>query len=280
MNSNLMNFVLLAVMIYMLVRMMVLNKRQKKNKVLIDCVNAIKDEDTFFNKIDNMISTINDPEFETKGRVLKLWGMAYHQKYENFEETLAQIDMTTLMKTQKGSLSIDLDEDSFFYMYLAIPNLLHNAERDDLREKIEEKMKEYDDKLQGQLVREISLNIDKYYAGTEDKGLSSYEKVLNGDYGEYTYSRTMIGIYKSIVNAMAAELYKENGRDDKYQEAEEMLKDFYQTGVGKRWINGLGLQVEEENDTIEADAETAAEEIKENAPEAEETQEENKEEKE
>ena len=141
-------------------------------------------------------------------------------------------------------------------------------------------MKEYDDKLQGQLVREISLNIDKYYAGTEDKGLSFYEKVLNGDYGEYTYSRTMIGIYKSIVNAMAAELYKENGRDDKYQEAEEMLKDFYQTGVGKRWINGLGLQVEEENDTIEADAETAAEEIKENAPEAEETQEENKEEKE
>ena len=79
---------------------------------------------------------------------------------------------------------------------------------------------------------------------------------------------------------MAAELYKENGRDDKYQEAEEMLKDFYQTGVGKRWINGLGLQVEEENDTIEADAETAAEEIKENAQEAEETQEENKEEKE
>lgn len=170
-----------------------------------------------------------------------LWGISYHKQYEKFRDMLASIDMNPLIENKKNGLSIDLNEDSFFYMYLGIPNILYQDKQDELRDLLKEKMQEFDEKLTGQLVREISLEINKYYTNEDDRGLAFYEKVLDGNYGQYTYSKTMIGLYKSIVNAMAARIYLDNGETEKYQAAEGMVKDFDESGVGHRWLQSLDI---------------------------------------
>lgn len=243
MNSALLvNIVLYGVIIVMMFNILQTSKRQKKRKDLIDLVNMIKDPEFFFQKGDEVLEKYkDDPEILNKARVVMLWGISYHKQYEKFRDMLASIDMNPLIENKKNGLSIDLNEDSFFYMYLGIPNILYQDKQDELRDLLKEKMQEFDEKLTGQLVREISLEINKYYTNEDDRGLVFYEKVLDGNYGQYTYSKTMIGLYKSIVNAMAARIYLDNGETEKYQAAEGMVKDFDESGVGHRWLQSLDI---------------------------------------
>lgn len=250
--SLLINFVLYGVIAVMIVNIILSSKGQKKRKGLIDLVNSIREEDVFFAKADDMVADNQDnPEILNKTKVLILWGIAYHKDYERFEDALNDIDINALIAMKKGKYSIDMNEDSFFYMYLGIENFLYRDEKMDLYEKMKEKMKTVDEQLQGQLVREISLEIDKFYTNRDDLGLAFYEKVLEGNYAEYTYSKTMIGLYKSIVNAMAARIYLNKGDTEKYETTTEMVRDFDMSGVGHRWIQSLELPVENPQEELE-----------------------------
>jgi hypothetical protein len=245
--SLLINIMLYGVIAVMIVNIIITSKSQKKRKGLIELVNTIKDQDLFFEKADAIIeANQDDAEILNKARVLTLWGIAYHKKYERFDEALNAIELDKLIAVKKGAASIDMNEDSFFYMYLGIPNFLYADQKMDLYQKMEEKMQSLDEELKGQLVREIAKETDKYYKNTDDRGLTFYEKVLDGNYGEYTYSKTMIGLYKSIVNANAARIYLDRGDTEKYQTTVEMLRDFDQSGVGHRWLASLDLKVENE----------------------------------
>ena len=62
-------YVLLA---YLLIKIFVSSKRNKKNKMIIDAVRLIHEKELFFNRVDALITSVNDPEFANKGRVLKL----------------------------------------------------------------------------------------------------------------------------------------------------------------------------------------------------------------
>lgn len=255
--STLINIMLYAVIVVMLINILRANKGQQKRKALIDCVNSIKDQDVFFTKVDAVLEANQEnPEIAAKARVLKLWGIAIHKKYEMFEEVLDAIDLKAMIAVKKDVESIEMNEDSFFYLYLGIPNILYMDHRNDLRKKLLEKTNSLGEGMDQQLVHAISMEINKYYENEGDRGLAFYEKVLDGNYGEYTYSKTMIGLYKSIVNAMAARIYLDQGETEKYQAAEGMVKDFSRSGVGKRWLDSIDLQVPEEpeeNDSEEKD---------------------------
>ena len=124
---------LYVVMIYMAFSIFKNSKSQKKRQQLVDSVNAIKDKDDFFEKIDAAIASYqDDPEYLNKAQVLKLWGMAYHSDYDSFTEQLEKIDLHALTSMKKDKVVMNNNEDSFFYMYLGIPNLLYRDERMDL----------------------------------------------------------------------------------------------------------------------------------------------------
>ena len=167
------------------------------------------------------------------------------------------IDVDRMMTHEKdGSVKITENEDAFFYLYLGIPNILEKDGKPDYRRKLNEKMDQYKDILKNQLVRVEAEAINQFYEKEGDQGLAFYESLLAGDYSQYQYSKSLIGLYKSIANATAAVIYKENDQTEKYEECKPMLENFAKSGIGERWMKQLGLEVsapveEEEFDNIE-----------------------------
>lgn len=239
------NYILYGVMIFLIIRIIMMQRRTKKNQELIEAVQSVNDEDVFFDKIDTLIKHLEDKkeeEFIVKAKIVKLWGLVYHNKFDEFEKLLPEIDANKLIVQKEGKpVDIELNEDSFFYLYIAIPEMLEAKNRTDLRKKLEAKTAEYDSLLNMHLVKAISYSLRKYYNHEGDRGLSFYEKVLSGDYGEYTYAKSLIGMYKSILNAQAAKLYLEKNDQEKFNNCMELLRDFKETSVGLRWLNDLGL---------------------------------------
>ena len=81
-------------------------------------------------------------------------------------------------------------------------------------------------------------------------GQTFFEKLLEGDYEGYIYSKTMIGIYKNLANATLYKIYQDQAKFDQQEELKPMLEQFAQTGVGKRWIQSLDITLD--NTTEEA----------------------------
>ena len=231
-------------MAYLVIKMFISSKRNGKNKMIIDAVRLINEKEMFFNRVDQLISTVNDPEFANKGRVLKLWGCAYHQDFSEFDSTLQDLDIDSLIEDKKGVKSIDTNEDSFFYLYLAIPNVLHHVGRDDLRTTMHAKLQPYEELLGNQLTKALSDQFDKYYDSVDDRGQTFFEKLLEGDYEGYIYSRTMIGIYKNLANATLYKIYQDKAKFDQLEDMKPMLEKFAETGVGKRWIQSLDITLD------------------------------------
>lgn len=231
-------------MAYLVIKMFISSKRNGKNKMIIDAVRLINEKEVFFNRVDQLISTVNDPEFANKGRVLKLWGCAYHQDFSEFDSTLQDLDIDSLIEDKKGVKSIDTNEDSFFYLYLAISNVLHHVGRDDLRTTMHAKLQPYKELLGNQLTKALSDQFDKYYDSVDDRGQTFFEKLLEGDYEGYIYSRTMIGIYKNLANATLYKIYQDQAKFDQLEDMKPMLEKFAETGVGKRWIQSLDITLD------------------------------------
>ena len=242
--ARLVTFAMYFAIAYLVIKMFISSKRNGKNKMIIDAVRLINEKDMFFNRVDQLISTVNDPEFANKGRVLKLWGCAYHQDFSEFDSTLQELDIDSLIEDKKGVKSIDTNEDSFFYLYLAIPNVLHHVGRDDLRTTMHVKLQPYEEILENQLSKVLSDQLDKYYDSVDDRGQTFFEKLLEGDYEGYIYSRTMIGIYKNLANATLYKIYQDQAKFEQLEEMKPMLEQFAQTGVGKRWIQSLDITLD------------------------------------
>ena len=242
--ARLVTFAMYFAIAYLVIKMFISSKRNGKNKMIIDAVRLINEKEMFFNRVDQLISTVNDPEFANKGRVLKLWGCAYHQDFSEFDSTLQELDIDSLIEDKKGVKSIDTNEDSFFYLYLAIPNVLHHVGRDDLRTTMHAKLQPYEEILGNQLSKALSDQFDKYYDSVDDRGQAFFEKLLEGDYEGYIYSRTMIGIYKNLANATLYKIYQDQAKFDQLEDMKPMLEKFAETGVGKRWIQSLDITLD------------------------------------
>ena len=236
--------------------MFLMSKRTNKSKKLIDVVNSVGDKEEFFENMKQFEEEMKDDnEFLNKGRVIHLWGLAFHNEFEEFDEVMNSIDVDRMMTHEKdGSVKITENEDAFFYLYLGIPNILEKDGKPDYRRKLNEKMDQYKDILKNQLVRVEAEAINQFYEKEGDQGLAFYESLLAGDYSQY--HKSLIGLYKSIANATAAVIYKENDQTEKYEECKPMLENFAKSGIGERWMKQLGLEVsapveEEEFDNIE-----------------------------
>ena len=90
----------------------------------------------------------------------------------------------------------------------------------------------------------LSKENEKFYKNEDDLGKSFYEKVLNGEYSEYKYSKQLIGLYKNIISAMLAAIYKKEDNTEKFKEILLDVREFAKTPLGDRWIKELGLDAD------------------------------------
>lgn len=246
------NILMYVFMAYMIVRVILLSKSNKKNNKMINIIKSISDKDYVFEKTEELLAELPEEDvYQDKVRIIKLWAHCYHGMYEGFSDTLNEIRVEKLVTYKKNRPSIAQNEDSFFYLYLTIPNILYKDKEEENRKQIIAKMKEYEDLLKDELLVHIAEACNMFYDNEGDLGQSFFEKVLEGDYGEFYYNKQMIGFYKNICGTMLTKIYEMHGETEKYEEIKYMAETFNKTHLGQRWVKAIDLDIEETEQKIE-----------------------------
>ena len=252
----LINIVLIAVSGYMLYRVIRLSGRSKQNKKMLEILDQFDDKDTFFSRAEEYISTSRDAEYVQKVSVLRLWGDAFYERDEDFLKHLSELDIDVLLNPDGRHKGYTANEDSFFYLYMALANRLFFRKRNDLRDVLYEKLQGYEERNRDTLLRKICEENRKYYAGTDDRGEAFMRSLLEGDYGGYQYSRQLVGLYKHCEEALLANICRDRGDLQGYQECVDDLDDFGRnTRLGRRWLKECGITLPEKEEAKEEDSE-------------------------
>ncbi|MBQ9326968.1 MAG: hypothetical protein IJ225_00335 [Solobacterium sp.] len=261
----LINVVLMAISVYMFYRVFKLSARGKLNRAMLAILDQIDERDTFFEQADAFIAEQKDAEYVQKVSVLRLWGDTFYARDAEFKEHLEALNIDLLLNPDGKNKGYDPNEDSFFYLYCAIPNRLYYRKADGLRELLDEKLSAYADTNKFTLLRRIYEENRKFYSRTEDSGKTFITSLLEGDYGGFKYSKQLIGLYKHCEEAILAVLYQEEGNTEEYDNCIQDLKDFgTNTRLGKRWLSELGISLPvEESETDEEEEAVTEEETKE-----------------
>ena len=131
--SLILNLLLIAFSVYMFYRVFQLSGRGRLNKEMLKILDKMDDRDAFFANADEFINVSKDPEYGQKVRVLRLWGDVFYERDEEFKEHLEDLNIDILLQPTKKNQGFANNEDSFFYLYMAIPNRLNYRGRNDLR---------------------------------------------------------------------------------------------------------------------------------------------------
>lgn len=269
--SLILNLILIGISIYMFYRVIALSGRGRLNKAMLGILDKIDNKDEFFAAADEFIRENKDPEYGQKVRVLRLWGDVFYERDEEFKEHLEDLDIDVLLNPTKKNQGFANNEDSFFYLYMALPNRLNFRGRKDLRALLEEKLAPYAEINGDTLLKAIYDENKKFYERTDDQGQTFIRNLLAGEYAGYRYSKQLIGLYKHCEEAILAAQYKEAGNTEGYDECIANLKNFAtNTRLGIRWMKELGIdypteEPEEETEAAETDdavtEEVSAEEV-------------------
>ena len=258
--SLILNLLLIAFSVYMFYRVFQLSGRGRLNKEMLKILDKMDDRDAFFANADEFINVSKDPEYGQKVRVLRLWGDVFYERDEEFKEHLEDLNIDILLQPTKKNQGFANNEDSFFYLYMAIPNRLNYRGRNDLRRLHEEKIAAYAEVNGDTLLKAIHDENRKFYDRTDDHGQAFIKQLLAGEYAGYRYSKQLIGLYKNCEEAILAAQYRDEGNTEGY---EECLKDIHNfatnTRLGMRWLKELHIELpkEEEEEPEETETESA-----------------------
>ena len=237
---------LYIIIIVMLFKTFAMRKQNKKMNKIVDLIKILETGDEYFAKADEYISTAASDEEKTKFQVLKLWGLSYHKKYEEFLKLLEQIDVKALVPNANDPHN----DDSFFYLVLAIPNILQADDRWEEIDALQEKINANIDLFENRLDYAIGQNCIKYYKNEEDKGFVFFEKVMDGEYGGLRYDRQLIGLYKQTVAVMLLQQYEARNDMEHYDEMKCMCENYRQTRIGEMWLTNMGIVLGDGPDSV------------------------------
>lgn len=227
----------------MLFSMFFLLKRSKKMKKLIHCVEVMHEENEFFERINQYITTIQDPEFITKGQVLKLWGLIRHQKEAGITECLAQIDLRSLIidSRRRKKNKINLNEDSFYYLCFACNFKAYSHQDDELIRQLHNKIEEVSDYFQDQLFYLVYQATYANYVHQEDEGKESFLATIEGQTKKYRSSKSMLDIYKNISATFLAKIAYEKQDEELMKQVEDCVVNWTESEMGKNIVTDLGV---------------------------------------
>ena len=214
--------------------------RIKKNKKYIKVMQSYDNKEQFFKEIDDFISTINDIEFVTKGRILKLYGCVYHNELNEVDELLDNIDFTNLfMRNGKIDFKLlDINEDSFFYYCFYTHFITYERNNKELREKLRTKIAKEEDVLSEHLFYNIYLNSFDVFDKNEKN--TYFEENYDAISGKY--SKQLISLYRVISDSLLyLSLKKSNTTIEEIENLKDELADFITKGYGERLLKSLML---------------------------------------
>ena len=247
-------------------------RRNGETARIMKVMDHFQEEDKFFELADQEIASNPKPEFQNKTRVLRLFGDAAYKRHDEFMKDLQELDLKALY-VQNNKVSLEYNEDSFYYLFMAVPNKLYSVGDPELIDPLYEKLDQDAEVLDKLLVSKLGHEAKKYYLKEGDLGKPFFEGMLEGDYAGYKYSPQLIGMYKDMVGVLLARMALDEGDMAKYESFVPDMKAFTASGLGKRWIKELGIVLPEDPKEEDEEPEEPEEinEAEETAPENEET---------
>lgn len=252
---NIFTFVIIVLIVYTISNIFLLSKQKKQGNQIMDLLGVFDQPETFFTKANEILESEVPAITKEKTKVLKLWGEAFYDKDEDFKKSLEEIEITQLLVEAKNP--VEANEDAFYYLCMAIPNNFYSKKKFELMDLLDKKIDEHKDILEKQLVYAIGKENQKFYKGQDDLGKTFLEKVIEGDYAGYMYSKQLIGLYKNVVSAVLACIYKNEGNEEKLKEQYPFLEVFVDSAAGRRMINELGVELPSEDKKEEETEEEA-----------------------
>ena len=220
-------------------------------------MNLISDEEHIFPACDDFFANMKDSEFLARGHVIKLWALAYHDKFDEVLDELEKINLNDLIHSEGSGSHIGLNEDSFFFLYAVIPNRLACKGHLELCNAVYEKMDTIKEVMQHQLVCALGEANRQCYNQEGDLGKAFYDKVMEGEYAEYVYTKELIGTYKSVIQAMRAKIFLMKDEMNQLKELKDDLQYFDKMALGHRYLEELGLFGYYEDEEVEENQEEA-----------------------
>lgn len=254
---NALMWVLIA---YLVVKIVIASQQNKKNKGLIDVIQDVDNKAVFYSKIADLENQFKDknPEFYNKTLVLKLWGAAQHKDSDLFHSVLNDLNVEALISNPNKGIA-ENNEDSFFYLFVSIPNILYGTNQKELLNPLFEKISTLEKQLSNVLVTQLGNQTKSYYETQGDQGKAFYQSILNGDYEGLAYSKNMISVYKSVCSSLLAKIAQDEHNEELFDEQMDNVRYFNSLGVGARFIKNLGLKLEEDEPKEEATREDMSE---------------------
>lgn len=265
--NSLLKFTLIMMVIYILTQVFFIKKGNSQGKYLSDMLHVFNDEEQFFTTAAEALQNEKNPEVLEKIKLLKAWGEAFYKRFDDYKETIHSVNVECLVTDGKRS-KVKLNEDALFYLHLIIPNHLYGEKRMDLVEDIYAISSKYEKETKDMLTYQIGMANLKFYKNEGDMGQQLFEEILEGDYGQYTYSKDLIGVYKSMVTATLAAIYRKKGQTEKYYGLKNDLEFFANMPLGIRWIEEVGIPVPKTALTEEIAEAKKKEEEEKNSPES------------
>lgn len=230
--------ILIAVMAYMIFMNVKLMRKNKNMKRYFVCTDAILNGDSNANEvISDFIYNETSDELKNKARVLKM--IAELDQGIDALDTLSLLSYDDIILTngQLDKKKFEFNSDSFFWTINVIIKA-YDHEQKEVAEAIKEKLAAYEEYplFKNDVVVRLIYETDKAMSGYGDKGITFFEKLLSGEYSEYTYDKRMIGFYKNVAAAMMAYLKQPLSEDDV-----ELIKAFARMKAGKVMLGELGL---------------------------------------
>ena len=165
-------------------------------------------------------------EKEIQKQIFELYELAISNKITTFHKNsslayqlLMELCTISLKQEKKAITKIDSIKEyidqNFYQQTLNLDELADYAE-----------ISKYDEIFEPYLFHELGKALKKYYYKQEDLGRSMYEKMDSGDYGEFRYSKQLIGIYKNISSTMMAGIALQQNDEELFEEQIPWLKSF------------------------------------------------------
>lgn len=225
----------LCVLVYISYKNIRLLKRVNHNKEYVECYKQILN-DTYgsYERVSTYVKEENSAEFANKGRILKLYvELCNHLEYE---ETLEQLKMEEIFyqKQKLQSEKVAMNSDVFIWIFIVMAKAREISKFDvlhRLKEKLEQlpEMEEY-------LEYRESKAIYNALCEQEDGGTAFLHDLLEGEYYQLKYEKSLIGLYKRFASATLA--YSGEPIEDYYRDD---LHDFASTQIGKTYMKALNI---------------------------------------
>ena len=226
---------LVLLLAYIVYRNFGLFSRYNNNKDYINCYKAmLNKEENAYENICRYIEASKADEFKNKGRILKL----YHEIDEglDYQSTLDELDLFSIF-SKNGKFSKEMftnNTDVFVWLNMVLAKARSLSKFDVLNvlyDKVNA-ISEADNYVECQLFKAIyNAMLEK-----EDGGAGFMSNLLEGNYTDYLYDKTLIGMFKRFAAATLA--YSGEPLEDYYRND---LADFSTISVGRAYMKDLGI---------------------------------------